>query len=91
MKGRFHVIPHDVNEALGGDGGFGGFGGGGGGPTLDPLVAVNDPGKPLRSSCWRSRPAPALSWIHASESPRNLSTECVAPLANASHRLMRRT
>lgn len=48
-KGVFHVIPHDVNEGLGneGGGGFGGFGGGG--PTLDPLVAINDPSKPLRS------------------------------------------
>jgi hypothetical protein len=47
--GRFHVIPHDVNEGLGGEGGGGGFGFGGGGPRLDPLVAANDPGKPLRS------------------------------------------
>ena len=47
----FHVIPHDVNEGLGNEGGGGGFGGfgGGGGPTLDPLVAINDPSKPLRS------------------------------------------
>jgi hypothetical protein len=49
-KGRFHVIPHDVNEAMSGDSGFGfGFGGRGGGATLDPLVAIDDPGKPLRS------------------------------------------
>jgi CotH kinase protein len=48
-KGVFHIIPHDVNEGLGG-GGRGGFGfGGGGGVDLDPLVAVNDPSKPLRS------------------------------------------
>jgi len=47
---RFHVIPHDFNEAMSEGGGFGGFGGfGEGGPTLDPLVSVNDPGKPLRS------------------------------------------
>jgi hypothetical protein len=45
--GRFHVIPHDVNEGMGGGGG-GGFGGGRG-PNLDPLVAVGDPGKPLYS------------------------------------------
>ena len=45
-RGRFHVIPHDVNEAMAeGRGRFGG----GGGVTLDPLVAINDPGKPLRS------------------------------------------
>ena len=47
-KGVFHVLPYDVNEALGeGRGGFG-FGGGGG-VDLDPLVALNDPSKPLRS------------------------------------------
>ena len=45
--GRFHVIPHDVNEALAG--GRGGFRFGGGGVNLDPLVAVDDPSKPLRS------------------------------------------
>lgn len=35
--GRFHVIPHDINEALNGH------------VDLDPLVAVDDPTKPLRS------------------------------------------
>jgi hypothetical protein len=55
---RFHVRPHDFNEALSEGGGFGGLGGGGGGgPTLDPLVAINDPGKPLRSRLLR---VPAL-------------------------------
>ena len=84
VKGRFHVIPHDMNEALineggrggrgpgrpppgfGGPGGPGGppsggmppgmgfrggrgFGPGGGGPTLDPLIGLDDPSKPLRS------------------------------------------
>ena len=44
--GRFHIIPHDVNEALGGEGGGRGFGGR---SQLDPLVAIDDPGKPLRS------------------------------------------
>jgi hypothetical protein len=44
--GRFHLIPHDVNEAMGGEGGGRG---GGRGTQLDPLVALNDPGKPLRS------------------------------------------
>ena len=42
--GRFHVIPYDVNEALGGGGG-----GRGGSTQLDPLVAVDDPSKALRS------------------------------------------
>lgn len=42
---RFHVVPHDFNEAMSEGGGFGGEGG----PTLNPLVAIDDPGKPLRS------------------------------------------
>jgi hypothetical protein len=46
MSGRFHIIPHDVNEALGGEGGGRGFGGR---SQLDPLVAVDDRSKPLRS------------------------------------------
>ena len=86
VKGQFHVIPHDMNEALINEGGRGGRGLGGpppdfarglppdgfggpppgggppemgrrggrgfgppGGPDLDPLVGLNDPGKPLRS------------------------------------------
>jgi hypothetical protein len=52
-KGVFRIIPHDVNEGLGSGGGGGrrgGFGGfGGGGPDLDPLVAIDDDSKPLRS------------------------------------------
>jgi CotH kinase protein len=56
--GRFHVIPHDVNEALMDEGGRGfgppgGFGGAGGfgrnAVELDPLVGLDDPRKPLRS------------------------------------------
>ncbi len=62
--GIFHVIPHDMNECFiaggpggppggpggppGGPGGPGG-GHGGGGPELDPLVGLDDGGKPLRS------------------------------------------
>lgn len=45
--GRFHVIPHDMNEGLMDEGRFG-FGGGGG-ATLDALVGLNDSSKPLRS------------------------------------------
>ena len=44
--GKFHVIPHDINEALMDEGRFG-FGGGG--TSLDPLVGLNDTTKPLRS------------------------------------------
>jgi hypothetical protein len=47
VKGRFHIIPHDVNEALGSADGRG-FGGRGG-PDLDPLVGLDDGTKPLRS------------------------------------------
>lgn len=53
-SGRFHIIPHDLNEALGtggfGGGGRGGRGGGGGASTtLDPLVGLTDTSKALRS------------------------------------------
>ena len=64
-KGRFHVIPHDMNEGLADEGGRGfgpppgmgpgGPGGrgrgmfGGGGPEVDPLVGLDDATKPLRS------------------------------------------
>lgn len=52
--GRFHVLPHDMNEAFmeeGGPGGPGGPRGGpaGGGATLDPLIGLTDTTKPLRS------------------------------------------
>ena len=40
--GRFHIVPHDVNEALGGEGG-------GRRAQLDPLITVGDPAKPLYS------------------------------------------
>ena len=52
-RGRFHVLPHDTNEALAEDRGPGpgrrGFGGGDGAVALDPLVGLNDATKPLRS------------------------------------------
>lgn len=56
--GRFHLFPHDMNETFsasaGGPGGPGGPSGGRAatripGPELDPLVALDDPRKPLRS------------------------------------------
>lgn len=55
--GQFHVLPHDFNEALSEESGFGFRFGGGGGPTLDPLVGLDDPTKPLRSRLLR---VPAL-------------------------------
>ena len=56
-NGQFHVVPHDINEGLGigaipGGRGRGGRGGGapsGGISALDPLVALDDTTKPLRS------------------------------------------
>ena len=57
-KGRFHIIPHDVNEALGAGGGGGfGRGGGRGATSLDPLVCANDSSKPL---CSKLLAVPAL-------------------------------
>ena len=47
-KGQFHVVPHDFNEAMAEEGRFGGFGGGAE-SDLDPLIGLDDPGKPLRS------------------------------------------
>jgi hypothetical protein len=47
-RGRFHVIPHDMNEGLA-EGGRGRGFGGRASATLDPLVGLDDPGKPLRS------------------------------------------
>ncbi len=52
-KGRFHVVPNDVNETIrpseGGRGGPFGGGGGGGGARLDPFTGSNDQNKPLLS------------------------------------------
>lgn len=47
--GKFHVIPHDFNEAFGVEEGGRGFGLGGGGATVDPLIGLADSSKPLRS------------------------------------------
>ena len=47
--GRFHIIPHDFNEAMGAEGRRPGFRPGRGGTNLDPLLGLNDPTKPLRS------------------------------------------
>jgi hypothetical protein len=51
-KGRFHVVPNDVNETIRpGEAGRGGpfGGGGGGGARLDPFAGSNDQNKPLLS------------------------------------------
>jgi spore coat protein CotH len=44
-KGRFHVVPHDFNEAMSEGRGFGFRFGGGGSVNLDPLVGLDDPTK----------------------------------------------
>lgn len=46
--GRFHIIPHDFNEALGADGGRR-FAAARPGPDLHPLVGLTDATKPLRA------------------------------------------
>jgi hypothetical protein len=52
-QGRFHVVPHDVNETFGRPGGPGMRGGQGGesikGVELDPLKGIDDADKPLLS------------------------------------------
>jgi spore coat protein CotH len=56
-RGRFHILPYDFNEAMGVHGFGGRRGGPSAGPTLDPLVGLDDPSKPLRSKLLAS---PAL-------------------------------
>lgn len=84
--GRFHLIPHDVNEGLGGQGG-GGFGGGG--VQLDPLVAIDDPGKPLRSKLLA---VPALREKYLAYvrdiATRWLDWDAIYPMLKASHDLI---
>jgi hypothetical protein len=92
--GKFHVIPHDVNEGLGGEGGGGGFGGfgggfGGGGTQLDPLVSVNDSSKPLRS---RLLAVPALRAKYL-EYVRDIATKwldwnAIEPMLKSAHDLI---
>ena len=49
-KGRFHILPYDFNEGLGVRGGGGRRSAGvAAAATLDPLVGLDDPSKPLRS------------------------------------------
>ena len=89
-NGRFHILPHDVNEGLGGEGGGRGFGGfGGGGTQLDPLVGLNDSSKPLRS---RLLAVPALRERYLGY-VRDIATKwldwnAVLPMLKASHDLI---
>jgi hypothetical protein len=86
--GKFHILPHDVNEAFGGEGGgFGGFGGGG--PRLDPLVSMDDPSKPLRSKLLA---VPALRQRYLGYvrdiATRWLDWDAIFPMLKASHDLI---
>jgi hypothetical protein len=83
--GQFHIIPHDVNEGLGGAGG----GRGRNGPQLDPLVAANDPSKPLYSKLLA---VPALRQQYLGYL-RDIATtwldwNAVAPMLRDSHNLI---
>jgi hypothetical protein len=86
-KGRFHIVPHDVNEGLGGSGGFG-FGGRTG-PTMDPLVAIDDPSKPLRS---RLLAVPALRERYLGYvrqiAQKSMDWNTLAPFIASSHALI---
>ena len=86
-KGRFHIVPHDVNEGLGGAGGRG-FGGRSG-PTMDPLVAIDDPGKPLRS---RLLAVPALRERYLAYvrqiAQKSMDWNALTPFIQSSHALI---
>ncbi len=101
--GRFHVVPHDMNEAFnraGGPGFGGGPGGrrGPGGPTggnrvdgvkLDPLFAAQDANKPLISKLLA---VPALRERYLSHvrtvAERSLDWQKLGPLAERLHTLI---
>jgi spore coat protein CotH len=80
--GRFHLIPHDVNEALGGEGGARRA-------TLDPLSVVSDPTKPLYSKLLA---VPALRQKYLSYvreiAGKWLDWNTLLPIAKASHTLI---
>jgi hypothetical protein len=88
--GKFHIVPHDVNEGLGGEGGGRGFGGfGGGGTRLDPLVSIDDPSKPLRSKLLA---VPALRQKYL-EYVRDIATKwldwsAIQPMLKSAHDLI---
>lgn len=90
-RGRFHIVPHDVNEGLGGAGGrgFGGGFGGRNGPTLDPLVAIDDPAKPLRSKLLA---VPALRQRYLEYvrqiAQKSMDWNTVLPFVQSSHALI---
>jgi hypothetical protein len=90
VDGRFHILPHDMNEGFGAEGGGrgGGFGGGRG-PDLDPLIGLNDPSKPLRS---RLLAVPALRERYLGY-VREIATEWldwnrVAPMLRSTHEMI---
>ena len=88
-KGRFHIIPHDFNEALGGEGGRGFGFGGRGGTDLDPLVGLNDESKPLRSKLLAvpALRAKYLGYVHEI-ADKWLDWKTLGPLAQKYHALI---
>ena len=87
-RGKFHIVPHDFNEALGGEGGRG-FGPGRGGTELDPLVGLNDGTKPLRSKllavpALRTR---YLAYVHEI-ADKWLDWKTLGPIAQKYHALI---
>jgi hypothetical protein len=88
VKGRFHIIPHDMNEAFADEGGRGR-----GGPPasvdLDPLAAVDDPTKALRS---RLLAVPALRARYMAYvrdvADRWLDWRAIGPIAGRYHALI---
>ena len=86
-KGRFHIIPHDFNEALGGE--AGGFGPGRGGVDLDPLVGLNDETKPLRSKLLAvpALRARYLGYVHEI-AEKWLDWKTLGPIAQKYHALI---
>lgn len=86
--GRFHIIPHDVNEALADEGGGGRYRSRTG-AELDPLVGLTDASKPLRS---RLLAVPALRERYMGYirdiAGKWLDWNTLGPIVQASHRLI---
>ena len=80
--GRFHIIPHDVNEALGGEGGARRA-------SLDPLTAAGDPTKPLYSKLL-AVPALRLKYLGYLREIADawLDWNRLLPMATAAHNLI---
>jgi hypothetical protein len=81
-SGRFHLIPHDVNEALGGEGGARRA-------TLDPMAAAGDPTKPLYSKLLAVPVLRQKYLLYVREiAEKWLDWNTLLPIAKASHALI---